>query len=435
MPDGRRVFIGIALSGGGSRAANFSAASLLELQRLGLLQRAAAISSVSGGSFAAAYYGIAGHDPIGWSEAELRKRLGYDFRRDWIIRWSYPHHILRYWFTPYDRGDLMSEVLQDVLFDGRPCRVTDMNAYAQQTHCDPHAMPGGSAILPRIVINASDLQGNNFTFTEEKFRNELGSRLDTYPLAHAIMASAAFPGAFQNVTLEDYRSEGRRTYKHLLDGGPTDNLGIRAILRMLEKVQRNSPSALGGCMLVLVDAFADPLGVSQQLREAHDQRFDKDPRRFTDFFFDDNLKDAFDDLLLNARRSMLEQLQYPAGKLQGEVATWVYQSAPLRGEPVKCLVWHLSFQRLPELEHDVLGATQLAQRANAIKTDLRLSETIHPRSSEERERSINSLANQRELQDVLYRAARILTRDDQKSLDAVRERVNAWGLAPVPSVP
>lgn len=38
-----RVFVGVAMSGGGSRAANFSAAVLLELQKIGLLQHVSAI--------------------------------------------------------------------------------------------------------------------------------------------------------------------------------------------------------------------------------------------------------------------------------------------------------------------------------------------------------------------------------------------------------
>src|SRR2546425_7415806 len=54
--DGR--FIGLALSGGGSRSANFSAAVMLELQRLGILEQVDVISAVSGGALTAAYYGL-----------------------------------------------------------------------------------------------------------------------------------------------------------------------------------------------------------------------------------------------------------------------------------------------------------------------------------------------------------------------------------------
>src|SRR6185437_11008862 len=47
--------IGLALSGGGFRAMLFHAGALLRLNELGILSRAARISSVSGGSIAAGY--------------------------------------------------------------------------------------------------------------------------------------------------------------------------------------------------------------------------------------------------------------------------------------------------------------------------------------------------------------------------------------------
>jgi len=56
-------FIGVAISGGGSRASVFSAAVFFELQRYGLLQQVDVLSSVSGGSFTAAYYVLSCDDP------------------------------------------------------------------------------------------------------------------------------------------------------------------------------------------------------------------------------------------------------------------------------------------------------------------------------------------------------------------------------------
>ena len=49
--DGR--FLALAVSGGGSRAANFGAAVMLELQQRGLLEQADVISGVSGGTLPA----------------------------------------------------------------------------------------------------------------------------------------------------------------------------------------------------------------------------------------------------------------------------------------------------------------------------------------------------------------------------------------------
>src|SRR5688572_21072574 len=53
--NGLQPGLAIALSGGGFRAMLFHAGALLRLNELGLLSRAARISSVSGGSIAAAF--------------------------------------------------------------------------------------------------------------------------------------------------------------------------------------------------------------------------------------------------------------------------------------------------------------------------------------------------------------------------------------------
>ena len=48
------------------------------------------------------------------------------------------------------------------------------------------------------------------------------------------MASGAFPGAFHNVTLVDFSRPDR--YQHLFDGGPSDNLGVHTLLRVIDAV-------------------------------------------------------------------------------------------------------------------------------------------------------------------------------------------------------
>jgi hypothetical protein len=65
LPKG--IFIGLAISGGGSRAANFSAAALLALDRLGFLEQVNTISSVSGGSLTTGYYGLFSGDKSRWN--------------------------------------------------------------------------------------------------------------------------------------------------------------------------------------------------------------------------------------------------------------------------------------------------------------------------------------------------------------------------------
>ena len=122
------VLVLLALSGGGSRAAYFSALSMLEMENIeltiggsksNLLHEVDVISSVSGGSLAGAYYAIshdpgsecAGHAHRPWNDAKVRELMTLDYRSRWIGRWFYPNNIVRFWFTKFDRTDIMAQTL------------------------------------------------------------------------------------------------------------------------------------------------------------------------------------------------------------------------------------------------------------------------------------------------------------------------------------
>src|SRR5262245_2273397 len=98
-------FLALAISGGGSRAANFGAAVMLELQQRKLLEQVDVISGVSGGTLPAVYYGL-GDTGGAFTEPALRKALGFDFQGSWIWRWFLPHNIFRYCFTAYTRFNI-----------------------------------------------------------------------------------------------------------------------------------------------------------------------------------------------------------------------------------------------------------------------------------------------------------------------------------------
>jgi predicted acylesterase/phospholipase RssA len=155
------IFIGIAMSGGGSRASNFSAAVLLELEKLGILQHAAVISSVSGSSLTAAYYGLYGNNREPnhpWNEESVRKAFLTDFQSGWIQSWFNPWNVMRYWLTNLTRSDIMIEKLNDELYDGK--QYKELIAH-----------------FPQILINATSYNnGQPFVFTKEHFANRLISR-------------------------------------------------------------------------------------------------------------------------------------------------------------------------------------------------------------------------------------------------------------------
>lgn len=232
------VFVGIALSGGGSRAANFSAAVLLELQDLGLFpEHVTALSSVSGGSLASAYYKLFSRRPIYWNRETIRKRFLTNFKQPWIRRLITPHHFIRTLVTDYSRSDIMASVLDDYLFPTSEDRIV----FAPFKRFEQLVSEG-----PKLYINAS-VRGagcNIFPFLDETF-HAMRSRLDTYPVAYSVMASGAFPGAFNDITVRDYyyeKQKNKASYLHLYDGGPTDNLGIATLMEEAESLRELSPN-------------------------------------------------------------------------------------------------------------------------------------------------------------------------------------------------
>ncbi len=300
------MFVGLALSGGGSRAANFGAAVMLELAELGALDRVDAISSVSGGSLAAAYYMLQGERGIAFTRREVDARFARDFQLRWLVRWFDPRNALRYWFTAFDRSDIMVQVFDANLFHG--ATFADL----------------GRRLVPRpsLLINASNaVNGRKFVFANEEF-NRLGSDLASYPVARAVMASGAFPAAFASVTLRDYRTGDDRRYVHLFDGGPIDNLGIGTLVKVLQnhlakRYLDDAPAAEPagappdllrryglprGCLMISVDAYTDT-----SVKARRRARLD-DLRPWYGFLVDPNLNDATGDLLAVKRSEALHLL-------------------------------------------------------------------------------------------------------------------------------
>lgn len=235
------TFVVLAFSGGGTRAAAFSYGVLGKLRdtpvmidgrRRCLLDEVDVITAVSGGSYTAAYYGLFGD------------RIFTDFTptflyRDWQSRLlrllANPLHLLAIAAPGYNRSDLVAGDL-------------DRNLFEHKTFAD---LSCGN--LPFVIINAIDLNNSTvFSFIQPQF-NFLCSDLSSYPVADAVIVSSAVPGAFAPMALRNYpgclgrRQPGwvaesltrdrllDRRYAYpktmpvlrLVDGGVTDNLGVR----------------------------------------------------------------------------------------------------------------------------------------------------------------------------------------------------------------
>jgi NTE family protein len=242
----------LAFSGGGTRAAALAYGVLQELRdtvvtidgrHRRLLDEIDVISSVSGGSFTSAYYGLYGD------------RIFEDFEND-FLRQNIQGRLLRgllnpfQWFSSLGRTDMAVHLYEESVFHG--ATFSDMKE------------KGG----PLILINASDLSyGVRFTFVQEYF-DFLCSDISSFPVARAVTASSAVPVLFNPVVVQNYRhcrserlawvakaeqylkespelrqtlrglrsyvEEDTREYVHFVDGGITDNLGLRAIYDIVE---------------------------------------------------------------------------------------------------------------------------------------------------------------------------------------------------------
>jgi NTE family protein len=254
------LFVVVTFSGGGTRAAALAYGVLEELRRTtvtirgerrNLLKEVDIISSVSGGSFTAAYYGLRG-DEIFEEGGRFQKNFLYrNVEADLLWGVVNPYNWLRLASPAFGRIELATELYQDLLFDDATFRqLADARA------------------KPYLMINATDMtKGAPFTFVQSQF-DPLCADLGSVSIARAVASSSNFPIAFTPLTLNSYPGtcgyrepdwvagalhsfdvnprryfrarmleryqEKDRQYVHLLDGGVADNIGLRGPLTALE---------------------------------------------------------------------------------------------------------------------------------------------------------------------------------------------------------
>jgi len=186
----------LAFSGGGTRAASLSYGVLEELARtqvgaMGtqhrLLDDVDIISSVSGGSFTAAYYALWGDRIFSDFEPQFLKK---HVQTDLLLRVLAPWNLVRLASPGFSRSDLAAEYYDHLLFKGA-------------TFGDLMARRG----RPFLCVNATDIAfGARFEFTQDEF-DLIRSDLSQFPVSRAIAASSALPMDPTPVNLKNYSTE------------------------------------------------------------------------------------------------------------------------------------------------------------------------------------------------------------------------------------
>jgi NTE family protein len=183
----------IAISGGGSRAAALGWAVLERLKatsyadpgggRRRLIDDVVAVSSVSGGSITAAYFGLYGPDKLDALEDAFFRPNNMSAL---LWRAANPYNWLRLKFQGNARITLLEELL-------------DRQLFAHATFADMN-QPG----KPYVVLNATDMaSGEIFAFTPARF-DDICSDFNSQPLSTGVAASGAFPILLSPVALRDF---------------------------------------------------------------------------------------------------------------------------------------------------------------------------------------------------------------------------------------
>jgi NTE family protein len=210
--DGQTRRVGLALSGGGFRAAAFHLGVFRELQARGMLYKLDLLSCVSGGSIAGAFLASRWGDPFALEDLQT-----YLLTRSIAVG-----SVIGGALDPFEsRLEKLAKTYDRDLFHG-----SRMSSLARG---------------PRIYINTTNLStGNMFFFVAggghptEMGDYELGIvGADNFPLSKAVAASSAFPPVFPPLRLDehDYKHAEKVGYVTLADGGVYDNMGVNPLLR------------------------------------------------------------------------------------------------------------------------------------------------------------------------------------------------------------
>jgi len=276
------LFIILMLSGGGTRSAAFSYGVMKELGRTAvpnanrtLLDEVDVISSVSGGSFPAAYLALNGPQGLPKFEADF---LRWNAQRDLILTLIFNQQIRNRLKSQYfTRVDVAVEKWDQHLFHGA--------TFGQLVGRRPY-----------LMIDATDVAtGTVFPFTQA-FVDPLCMDLSKFQVARAVGASGAFPPLLSALTIENHGSQchyappewvtkaskdrwgnrelyrmatevmnltnvRERPYLHLTDGGASDNVGAGNITRALSMPEAEIPlvdmirsGKIKRLLLIVVDA-------------------------------------------------------------------------------------------------------------------------------------------------------------------------------------
>jgi NTE family protein len=246
--------IGLALSGGGSRAIAFHLGCLRALNRIGLLERVSVLSTVSGGSVIGAYY-LAHRGDFSSFERNIREMLSGGLAKPMARRLFSPLGIkIIAAFITIGLVAMCAAALKLLVTIARLISPTSLSNKFEllEIRSPLHRFASRTTLLeatldsvlferrslgalppqPHLVINATELRtGSAFRFGTLESGSWRWGRLhhNDASVAHAVAASAAYPlflPAFDETLTFEKDGSLKSSRVVLTDGGIYDNLGL-----------------------------------------------------------------------------------------------------------------------------------------------------------------------------------------------------------------
>ena len=319
--------VGLAISGGGSRAATFAAGVLEGLARTkvnraggqrSVLEMVQYISSVSGGSLATGYYAalkpprsapmLAGGGelspdyerffekykaamqmdfewPVLWRQLMLFRaanptKLAYSLSEVWDARFFHDMTFADL-HAREKRGDIPRIILNGTTYNsGNRFAFTTLPAadfqyeFVDLLLSDLEKRPGASTD-PGVAIIRRNLEAAKAQFLPLTFESIKADHRDL-KVSLGVVSSASFPPVMGPVT---YSVAGQPPYQHVGDGGLFDNLGTESLTTLfLKRIPRGSPKR--GLIIVIDAAF--PFSINKTVLDSDKKGFEvfkQDPGR------------------------------------------------------------------------------------------------------------------------------------------------------------
>jgi hypothetical protein len=283
-------FFAVAVSGGGSRAAVFSAAVMEELYKQvklpdgrSIIDEIDYISSVSGGSLSMAYYCM-NKPNVDSSHTDLYDRFFDTYRTDMRrnIEGNLVKNLFRFYkffLTSEETGLLLKQSFDKLYFNNRKfdeLGKRQRNGWSPTLIMNGTVMDTGAKFLFTTLTKddfdgtpkgvAEDLSRTGFGKSGYHFGGDLlgvtfcddiGLSIGDMEVSRGVAASASVPLLLGPIVLKDQKrsTPDEDFYIHVSDGGINDNQGVATIMQlMIDRLIDTPGRAYRGGLVIIIDS-------------------------------------------------------------------------------------------------------------------------------------------------------------------------------------